>query len=66
MSSKQVRKLYRSDNRILGGVCAGIAEYANMDPTLARLIAVAVTIITMAWPGVLLYIIAWVIMPERK
>ena len=53
------KKLYKSrDNRMISGVCAGIAEYFNMDPTIIRL----------AWvlfgSGVLGYIIAAIVIPE--
>ncbi|WP_051949814.1 PspC domain-containing protein [Thermotoga neapolitana] len=51
-------------NRIIAGVCGGIAEYFGVDPTLVRLIWV---LITLAWgAGLLLYIVAWLIMPEEK
>ncbi|PLV56184.1 PspC domain-containing protein [Thermotoga sp. SG1] len=51
-------------NRIIAGVCGGIAEYFGVDPTLVRLIWV---LITLAWgAGLLLYIVAWLIMPEEE
>ncbi len=57
-------KLYRSQkNRILGGVCGGIAEHYGWDPTLVRLAWVAVTLF--AGAGALLYAIAWIIMPKK-
>ena len=56
------KKLYRSNNRMLGGVCAGIAEYFNIDPTLVRLGFVGLCII--AGGGLLAYIIALIIMPD--
>ncbi len=48
-------------NRKIAGVCAGIAEYFDLDPTLVRIIWVIVTL--MGGAGVLLYIIAWIVMP---
>ena len=56
------KRLYRSGkDRILGGVCGGIAEYFNVDPVLVRLLWV---LISLAWgTGILLYIIAWIIIP---
>jgi len=58
------KKLYRSsDNVILGGVVAGIAEYFNQDPTIWRLFVVLVTIFTGGMPIVFIYLIAWVIIP---
>ncbi|MGP1464126.1 MAG: PspC domain-containing protein [Prevotella koreensis] len=59
-----VKKLYRSNDRMLGGVCAGLAEYADMDPTVVRLIYAALTVFT-AFSGVILYPILWIIMPEK-
>ncbi len=57
------RKLYRSrQDRMIGGVCGGIAEYFNIDPTLVRLLAVAS--IFLAGSAVLAYLIAWIVVPE--
>jgi phage shock protein C len=58
------RKLYRAQaNRLIGGVCGGIAEYFSVDPTLVRLIWVAVTFI--GGIGILLYIAALFIIPNN-
>lgn len=60
------RKLYRSTtNRMLGGVCAGLAEYFNVDPTLARVIAVFLFFLP-GIPAFLCYLIAWALIPEKK
>ncbi|MBT4191858.1 MAG: PspC domain-containing protein [Candidatus Diapherotrites archaeon] len=49
-------------NKLLGGVCGGIAEYYGLDPTLVRLGWILVSLV---WGiGILLYILAWIIMPE--
>lgn len=59
------KKLYRSSkNKMIGGVCSGIAEYFDVDPTLVRLGWVVGTFIT-GGAGVLAYIIAWIIVPEK-
>ncbi|MDD2201223.1 MAG: PspC domain-containing protein [Firmicutes bacterium] len=59
------RRLYRSvRDRMLGGVCGGLANYVNVDPTLIRFLWVAFTFFTRT-PGILLYIIAWIIVPEE-
>lgn len=50
-------------NRKIAGVCGGIAEYFDIDPTLVRIIWVVVTL--MGGAGILLYIIAWILMPSR-
>ncbi|MDO4581446.1 MAG: PspC domain-containing protein [Bacillota bacterium] len=59
------RKLYRSTtNRMLGGVCAGIADYFNCDATIIRLVYVALSVFTVAFPGIIVYIIAAIIIPN--
>ena len=57
------KKLYKSSkNKMLDGVCAGIAEYFNIDPTLVRVGAVVVT--ALGGAGILAYIIAAIVMPR--
>lgn len=56
-------KLYKSENKMICGVCAGIAEYLNVDPTIVRLIWVIFSL--MGCSGVLAYIIAALIIPKR-
>lgn len=58
------KKLYRSrDERIVGGVCGGIAEYFKVDPVLVRIIFIL--LFFGAGTGLLAYIIAWIIVPEE-
>ncbi len=63
-----MKRLFRSTKeKVLGGVCGGIAEYLNMDPTIIRLIWIVLSI----WPlhaigGIIAYLIAWVVIPEKK
>ena len=59
------KKLYRSDDKMLGGVCAGLAEYLDTDPTAVRLLYAGLTFFT-AFSGVILYPILWLIMPEKR
>ena len=59
-----MKKLYRSSNRILAGVCGGLAEYLDVDPTLIRVIYAALSLFTVAFPGVLFYIILMILMPN--
>ncbi len=54
----------RSTNKIVAGVCGGLAEYFNLDPTLIRVIYAALTLFTAGFPGVLLYIIMMLVMPQ--
>ena len=58
------KRLYRStENRMFAGVCGGIAEYLDVDPTLVRLAFVALSL--MGGPGVPLYIILMLVAPEK-
>ncbi len=57
------KKLYRSKNKMLGGVCAGIAEYLEVDPTVIRLGCALVSL--MAGAGLIAYIVAWIIIPDN-
>ena len=60
------RKLTRSNNRIIAGVCAGIAEWLGWDISLVRLLYLILSIFSAGFPGVIAYIILWIIMPEEK
>ena len=63
MSAKP-KRLYRSrKNRIIAGVCAGIADYFNIDPTLVRVLWVISALVYGG--GILAYIIAWILIPEE-
>ncbi|MFW5746024.1 MAG: PspC domain-containing protein [Nanoarchaeota archaeon] len=63
--AKKKRLTRDSNNKILGGVCAGIANYLDTDPTIIRLIWAILTFFTAIIGGTLLYLIAWIIMPEE-
>jgi len=59
------KKLYRSKkNKMIAGVCAGIADYLNADPTIVRLIWAIGTLLLFGL-GILAYLIAWIIIPEK-
>jgi len=59
------KKLYRSkNNRRVAGVCGGIAEYFDIDPTLVRLLTLL--FILLGGAGVITYLIAWIIIPEKS
>jgi len=58
-------KIYRSvDNRKIAGICGGLGEYFNIDPVIVRLAWIAFTL--MGGAGILAYIIAWIVIPDRK
>ena len=59
-----MKKLYRSSDRIAAGVCGGIAEYFDIDPTLIRVVYVILSLFSVAFPGVLLYIILMILIPN--
>lgn len=60
------KKLVRSRlDRKIAGVCAGFGIYADLDVTLVRLLWVVVSILSGIFPGVVAYIVAWIIMPEE-
>lgn len=50
---------------MIGGVCGGIAEYFDVDPTLVRVLWVLASAVLAGFPGLLIYIILLVIMPQR-
>lgn len=60
------KKLMRSSNKVVAGVLGGIAEYFEIDPTLVRICFVALSIFSAGFPGLLLYIIMLLLMPEYK
>ena len=58
------RKLYRSKtNRQLAGVCGGLAEHFNLDPTLIRVLFVLLAVL--GGSGVILYVAMWIIVPKE-
>jgi phage shock protein PspC (stress-responsive transcriptional regulator) len=51
--------------RILAGVCGGLAEWLGWNVTLVRLLYVAVSILSAGFPGIVVYIVLWLVMPEE-
>ena len=51
-------------HRMLGGVCGGLAKWIGWDPTVVRILSVLGSVLSAAFPGALVYIILWLIMPE--
>ena len=52
-------------NRIIAGVCGGIADWLGWRPTLVRILYVVVSIISVGFPGILVYIVLWIVMPQE-
>jgi phage shock protein C len=64
MPKEQIKRLYRSGkNRVLGGVCGGLGEYFNIDPVIVRILWIVFSLLYGA--GILVYIIAWIIIPKN-
>lgn len=57
------RKIYRSRDKMIAGVCSGLAEYFDVDPTLIRILYVGLSLFTAAFPGILTYIILCIVIP---
>ncbi len=53
-------------NRMIAGVCGGLAQWLGWDPTLVRVLFVLVSIFSAAFPGILVYVVLWILMPERR
>jgi phage shock protein PspC (stress-responsive transcriptional regulator) len=58
-----LRRLTRSNDRMVGGVAAGIAEYVDVDPTIVRLVFALLLLLGGLLPWVLVYLVLWLIMP---
>ena len=59
-----MKKLVRSSNRIIAGVCGGIADYFDIDPTVIRVLYLVLSLFSAGFPGVILYIILLIMMPN--
>lgn len=64
---ESMKRLYKSStDKKLDGVCAGIADYANVDPTLVRVGYAVLTVLSGVFPGLILYVVLAVIMPRQN
>ena len=60
------KRLYKSrTDKVIEGVCGGIAEYINMDPTVVRVLYVVLSVMSSGFPGILIYILLMIIMPDK-
>jgi phage shock protein C len=58
--------LYRSRrSSIIAGVCGGLAEWLGWSPTWVRILFVLISILSVAFPGIIVYIILWIVMPKN-
>ena len=60
------KRLTRSKDKMVAGVLAGIADYLNIDPTIIRILYVVLSIASIGFPGLIAYLIMWIIIPEEK
>lgn len=66
MELNSPKRLTRSGrDKMLAGICGGIADYMVVDPTVVRLIFALATFFTVVFPGVLIYLIMWIVVPKE-
>jgi phage shock protein PspC (stress-responsive transcriptional regulator) len=59
--------LHRSrEHKILAGVCGGIADWLGWSPTLVRILFVTISLLSAAFPGIIVYLVLWVLMPAAR
>ena len=58
--------LTRSRNRMIAGVCCGLANWLGWDPTVVRVLYVVVSVMSAAFPGILVYLVLWAVMPQAR
>lgn len=67
MEDSNTKKIVRpKDNRVIAGVCIGIAEYFKVDPTIVRVVWVVASLLTGVFLGILVYIVCWIIILEDE
>jgi phage shock protein PspC (stress-responsive transcriptional regulator) len=67
MSNVTRTGLQRSrEDKMIAGVCGGLAQWLGWSPGLVRVLFVLVSIFSAAFPGILVYVVLWILMPERK
>jgi phage shock protein PspC (stress-responsive transcriptional regulator) len=63
MSADRQPRLRRSTDKLIAGVCGGIADWLGWDPTIVRLLYVLFSILSVAFPGIVVYLVLWFVMP---
>jgi len=59
------KRLTRSNNRVIAGVCSGLARWLGWDVALVRMLYILVSILSAGFPGILVYAILWIVMPTE-
>jgi phage shock protein PspC (stress-responsive transcriptional regulator) len=66
MELLEPKRLTRSrKDRMIAGVCGGLANYMSVDPTIVRLVFALATFFTVVFPGILIYLVMWIIIPKE-
>ncbi|MDH5254577.1 MAG: PspC domain-containing protein [Gammaproteobacteria bacterium] len=63
METQRPRLRRSRSNKMIAGVCGGFAEWMDWDPTLVRLAYVLLSILSAAFPGILVYLVLWLVTP---
>ena len=58
------RKFKRSRDRMIAGVCGGIADYYGWSPDRVRIAYVILSVLSVAFPGIIVYLLLWLVMPD--
>ncbi len=66
METQRPRLRRSRTNRMIAGVCGGIAEWMDWDPTVVRLTYVLLSVLSVAFPGILIYLVLWLITPQAE
>jgi phage shock protein C len=62
-----MKRLRRSNKeKMIAGVCGGLAEYFALDPTVVRIGYVLLSVLSAAFPGIIVYIVMWILMPQSN
>jgi phage shock protein C len=64
MAEKPLRR--SPDNKMIAGVIGGFAEYFDRDPTLLRVLFFLISVLSAAFPGIVVYLILWLLIPMRR
>lgn len=64
--SIMTKKLRRSSDKMIAGVCGGIAEFFDIDSTWVRIGFALLTIFSAAFPGILVYLVMWLVIPKSE
>jgi phage shock protein PspC (stress-responsive transcriptional regulator) len=66
METRRPRLHRSSKDKMVAGVCGGIAEWLDWDPTVVRLTFVLLSLVSAAFPGILVYLILWLVTPPAE